>query len=168
MILVSRRLNRVGCGGFDVASLSSCVMNISLLALDQTLAVNPASIDTWYERGVALADAGDYLEALVSFNQALTLNSDFCAAWVFRSVMLVHLQRYVEALESCDRALALSPKDPEALLFRGVALQRLGRYKEAYGSYEKALGRGQKLTWWQNLKKVWKSLFWGQVSSQNL
>jgi tetratricopeptide (TPR) repeat protein len=160
----------VRCEGFDSRVVISRLMKISLPSLDQALTINPASSKTWYERGAALADAGNYIEALVNFNRALTLEPDDCAIWVFRSVVLVHLERYAEALVSCDRALALKPKDSEALLFRGVALQRLGRYQEAYGSYENALGRWQSPSgnWRQNLKKVWKSLTWDRIPSQNL
>jgi tetratricopeptide (TPR) repeat protein len=142
----------MGCEGSGVASFQLYI-TMSLIKLDQALTVNPASSKTWYERGCALADAGDYTEALVSFNRALTLQPDDVASWVFQSVMLIHLERYEEALRSCDRALEIKPKDAEALLFRGVALQRLGRYRGAYASYENALGR-----WHKPSRSVWQKV----------
>jgi tetratricopeptide (TPR) repeat protein len=140
-------------GGIWVSHRFYLYMKMSLIRLDQALTVNPASSKTWYDRGCALAEVGDYTEALVSFNQALILKHDDVAAWVFQSVMLIHLERFEEALRSCDRALEIKPKDPEALLFRGVALQRLGQYRKAYASYENALGRWRKpSSWGQRVK----------------
>jgi tetratricopeptide (TPR) repeat protein len=115
-------------------------MRKSLANPNQSTEANSESSVAWYSQGDALANMGNYDEALACFDKAVGIQPSHHAAWVFRGVMLIHLERYQEALESCNEALKFQPRDAEAWTFRGVALHRLGHYKAAYASYDKALG----------------------------
>lgn len=109
----------------------------------------------WYEKGEQLANAGEYVEALICFNQAVAIQPQDHASWVFRGVVLIHLLRYEEALASCEKALEIQPTDKQAWLFRGAALNHLGRYKQSYISYDKALGI-ERQSIWQKLAQMVK------------
>jgi tetratricopeptide (TPR) repeat protein len=115
-------------------------------SIAQTFAM-PADAATCYSRGVALADMGRYLEALIHFEQVLDLQPINEKALVFRGVVLIHLGRDQEALASCEAALQVNPYSTEAWMFRGVALQRLNQYQAAYRSYDRALGVQQRSPW---------------------
>lgn len=143
-------------------------MNRSLVNSDQTNSEQTESAECSsylinYQQGEALADTGNYAEALAVFDQIIALQPDHDGAWVFRGVVLIHLGRYQEALLSCDRAIEIYPANSEAWVFRGVALHRLGRYPEAYASYDRAT-RQKSISLWQKLKQTLKqrgaSLFW--------
>lgn len=114
---------------------------------------------TCYEQGEALANLGNYAEALVYFNQSVAMQPNYDAAWVFRGVVLIHLGQYQEALLSCDRAIEICPTNAEAWTFRGVALHRLDRYAEAYASYDRAVGKGF-ISLWQRLRPQRAYSFW--------
>lgn len=134
-------------------------MSNFLTNLDSPLVVDANDSVAWYNKGDALANQGEYTDALFCFEKVLEIRPDYAAAWVFRAVVLIHLERYEEALESSEKALTLQPKDPEAWTFRGVALHRLGNFRSAYASYDRALGmRRQSLwqQWTQQLRKLWK------------
>lgn len=130
---------------------------------EQTESAECSSCLINYKQGEALANIGNYAEALTIFDQIIALQPDHDAAWVFRGVVLIHLGRYQEALLSCDRAIEIYPANPEAWVFRGVALHRLGRYSEAYASYDRATNQ-KTVSPWQKLKQTLKqrgvSLFW--------
>jgi tetratricopeptide (TPR) repeat protein len=136
-------------------------MKKSLPNLNQPLIVNPDDSADWYRRGEALANLGNYDQALDCFNRAVEIQPSHHAAWIFRGVVLIHLLRYEEALASCNRAIEVAPRDPEAWIFRGVALQRLSRYPEAYASYDRALGIRRQSIWHkliQRLRSTWSLL----------
>ncbi|MGG6292896.1 tetratricopeptide repeat protein [Leptolyngbya sp. AN02str] len=121
--------------------------SFSLSGVSQLQAASAAESESWYWRGVALADEGQYAAALSWFDQGLNQQPLHLKGWVFRCVVLIHLERYEEALESCGKALEIQPDDAETWTFRGVALHRLSRYREAYASYERALGRTRATGW---------------------
>ncbi|MEA5448780.1 tetratricopeptide repeat protein [Leptolyngbya sp. CCNP1308] len=110
----------------------------ALELFEQSLAVQPHAVESWYGRAEALTCLGRYEDALASLEQAQTL-AGFASArlWVQKAAVLLWLNRLEAALNCCNRALWLTPHHSQAWLFRGVALHRLGRVKEAYRSYRR-------------------------------
>ncbi|MFQ4137888.1 tetratricopeptide repeat protein [Nodosilinea sp. PGN35] len=111
----------------------------ALELFEQSLALQPHAVESWYGRAEALTCLGRYEDALASLEQAQTL-AGFASArlWVQKAVVLLWLNRLETALNCCNQALWLAPDHTQAWLFRGVALHRLGRFKEAYRSYRRA------------------------------
>ncbi|NJL45921.1 MAG: tetratricopeptide repeat protein [Leptolyngbyaceae cyanobacterium SM2_3_12] len=92
----------------------------------------------WYDRGEALANAGDYARALRCFEEASIISSLDPEALLYQAVCLIHLDQPQKALAITDRLLSLAPNHPQGWLFRGVVLHRLGHYRAAYTSYDQA------------------------------
>jgi len=88
------------------------------------LELSPDNPDILVERGVTLASAQNYWEAIDDFNLVLEIDPARADALVFRA----SAYRYVDAVElaeaDIERALELDPGNPEGLLERGI-LRRL-------------------------------------------
>jgi tetratricopeptide (TPR) repeat protein len=120
---------------------------ILVLATALTLVILPAGTTAgdnfdainWYNKGVELAETGNYQEALTATEKSLDIQPNFSLAWTSKSGILVMLGRYSEALQSSERAITLRPDDVYAYCNRADALIGLGRYDEAVQAAEKVL-----------------------------
>ncbi len=93
-----------------------------------------------FDKGNALADSGQFEQAIESYDKALQFKPDFQMAWNNRGVALLNLGRFEEALESVDNALQIKPDlQHKAWNNRGIALAQLGRFEEALESIDNAL-----------------------------
>ncbi len=93
----------------------------------------------WYNKGVELAEAGNYQEALAATERSIGIQPNFSLAWTSKSGILVMLGEYSEALNASENAIALRPDDVYAYCNKADALAGLGRYDEAVHAAEKAL-----------------------------
>lgn len=95
-------------------------------AQSAALALVPDNVDLLIDRGVTLASAGKYWDALDDLNRALTIDPRRVDALVYRAAAW----RYAESLELAEedavRALALAPDNPDALLERGLIRKARG------------------------------------------
>jgi tetratricopeptide (TPR) repeat protein len=101
--------------------------------------VNPASIESWYYKGMALQKLGQHEKAVSCFGEALRLHPVFFEGLHDRGLSLTQLGRFNEALASSDEALAINALSWEAHFNRGIVLGALKRYEEEIESYDKAL-----------------------------
>jgi tetratricopeptide (TPR) repeat protein len=74
----------------------------------------------WIGRGVALARAGEYWEAIDNFNQALDRDSSSLEALVYRAAVYRLLGTPDLAADDVARALALDSSNPDALTELGM------------------------------------------------
>ena len=93
----------------------------------------------WYNKGVDLAEAGSYQEALAATDRSIEIQPNFSLAWTSKSGILVMLGNYSEALNASENAISLQPNDEYAYCNKANALIGLGRYDEAVRAAEQAL-----------------------------
>jgi tetratricopeptide (TPR) repeat protein len=105
------------------------------------LASSPNQPDALHYLGVALAQSGQFQEAVASLSQALIAQPNNAAAHIHYGNALAGLSRHAEALASYERAIALDTTLADAHYNRGVALAELGRHEAALASYEQAIAR---------------------------
>ncbi len=93
----------------------------------------------WYRRGINLATAKKYAEAVVAYDKAIQIKPDSFPLWFFKGNALYELQRYQEAVAAYDETIKLAPDFAQAWQDRGEALTQLKQYTEAIASYDKAI-----------------------------
>ena len=98
----------------------------------------------WYNKGVDLAEAGSYQEALAATDRSIEIQPNFSLAWTSKSGILVMLGNYSEALNASENAIALQPNDEYAYCNKADALLGLERYDEAMRAVEQAPGTGDR------------------------
>jgi tetratricopeptide (TPR) repeat protein len=92
-----------------------------------------------YNRGVDLAYAGQYNEALASIDEALEENNNFTLAVVTKAGILNALGRYPEAITAAEQALILDSENAPAWNNKAFALNQMGRYREGLIAAEMAV-----------------------------
>lgn len=112
---------------------------LSLVACNQAIAIDPMLTAAWSTKGVALSKLKRYEEAVAVFEQELAIDPTFAHDWVSLGVALDQLGRYEESLDAFDRALALDAKYFFTWYFKGMSLAELQRYEEALGAFDHAL-----------------------------
>ena len=90
-----------------------------------------ASAVSVYNRGLALANSGDFLGAEAAYRQAIALDPTLPEAWNGLGHSLKKQKRYQESLAAYDKALQLRPDFP-------LAMQYLGELYVAMGQLDKA------------------------------
>jgi predicted O-linked N-acetylglucosamine transferase (SPINDLY family) len=107
--------------------------------LEQAVASDAGSRETWFTHGCALQRLGRMPEALRSYDEALALDPAYVDALVNRAVVLLALKRPQDALAAVDAALAADPSALRAHINRGCALDALARREEALIAFDKVL-----------------------------
>ncbi len=79
-----------------------------------------------HNRGVSLAQAGQFERALADFSRTIELQSSYGNAWFNRGEVYYALGKYTEAIRDYDQALARLPGDLGAYTSRGHAYFQLG------------------------------------------
>ena len=74
----------------------------ALASYDQALAVDPANIAAWYNRGGALRDLGRVSEAVQSYDRVLDLNPDLAIAHHNRALCRLQLGDYAGGFEAYE------------------------------------------------------------------
>ena len=107
--------------------------------LDSAIEINPAHLDTQFDRATALEDLRRYKEALAGYDAVLALNPKFNEALFRRGNVLRELGRHMEALDCYKRLLSADPTHAKAWFKQGNTLHDLDRVNEALPSYERAV-----------------------------
>lgn len=123
---------RVKLGRFDAA----------LPVLEQACASEPANLEAWSYRALALAGLARDVEALACFDRALAIDRSGAALWLHSAQSQLRLDQKQAALASFDQALAIDPSHANAWSDRGSLLRELGRFDDAADSFEKAIAMG--------------------------
>ena len=106
----------------------------------------PESAYSWVDKGNAMAEQGNYDEAIKALDNATELDSQDKHIWMSKGLILTaHLGRYNESIEAYERAIQIDPNDADAWFGKGVALNKTGRYEEASQALNKATDLDPKL-----------------------
>ncbi|MET0554211.1 MAG: sulfatase-like hydrolase/transferase [Vicinamibacteria bacterium] len=104
------------------------------------LAAGPApDAAAWYERALALADAGRVAEAIGSAERALALDPSLPEVHNHLGVLRAARGELPQALAAFDEAVRLDTNNALGHANRGNALRSMGRLPEAKDAYEAAL-----------------------------
>lgn len=95
--------------------------------------------NTYYNRGLRLADKESYEDAIVRYSVAIRLKPDFPDAYNNRGIVYRKMGDYESAIANYDVAIRLKPTYAAAYNNRGFAYSKLGRYEEAVADYDKAI-----------------------------
>ncbi len=79
----------------------------------------------WYNKGIALLEAGRIEEAIKCFDSALDIDPGYAEAWVGKGLVLVILGRYEEALNCAEEALKINPNLSLASGLKKICLEKL-------------------------------------------
>jgi len=106
----------------------------------------PEAAYNWVDKGNALAEQGNYEEAIKALDNATKLNPQDKHIWMSRGLIFAaHLGRYNESIEAYERAIQIDPEDADAWFGKGAALNKTGRYEEAIQALNRATDLNPKL-----------------------
>jgi tetratricopeptide (TPR) repeat protein len=108
--------------------------------LNNAIKLQPNDAGSFYNRGVAYDDLGQYKRAIKDYNQAIILKPDYAEAFYNRGTINNTIGQYQRAIEDFDETIRLNPQDAEAYLGRGFACDKLGQYRRAIENYDKSIG----------------------------
>jgi Flp pilus assembly protein TadD len=91
----------------------------------------PAAAEAVYNRGLALAGAGDFAAAERQYREAIGLNPRLAEAWNGLGHSLKKQKRFDESLAAYGEALRLRPDFPLAMQYLGELYVDMGRMAEA-------------------------------------
>lgn len=94
---------------------------------------------TYYNRGTAYSNKGEYDKAIKDYNKAIELNPDFAGAYNNRGFAYYHQSDYDKAIENYNTAIELNPDDVGAYNNRGAAYANVGNYKKTIEDFTKAI-----------------------------
>ena len=95
--------------------------------------------NTYFNRGLALANKKNYEDAVLRYSVAIRLKADFPHAYNNRGIAYRRMGDYESAIANYDAAVRLKPDYAAAYNNRGYALGKIGRYKEAVADFDKAI-----------------------------
>jgi tetratricopeptide (TPR) repeat protein len=111
----------------------------ALHAFDQSIQMNPKSVESWRYKGIVLLLTYKYEEAMTFFDVAIALDPSFATAWNNKAEALYAMGRYDEAIIACDKAIQLDQKSADAWYAKALILE-----KEAQEAFAKAKELAQK------------------------
>ncbi|MDD2472404.1 MULTISPECIES: tetratricopeptide repeat protein [unclassified Methanoculleus] len=94
---------------------------------------------TWYHRGQAFCNSGNYNKAVVCYDKALELSPDDPVLWRRKGFALIKSCNYASAAACFDRALEIDPENAGAWQRKGYVLAQLGDHSGAVACYDEAL-----------------------------
>ena len=105
----------------------------------RALALNPDSVETYYNRANSFQALGNTARALADYSRAIEMKPDYAEARNNRGSLSAATGQYDRALDDFTRAIRLRPGYAEALANRAHAYQAKGSYREAIRDYDAAI-----------------------------
>lgn len=122
-------------------------MTEAIKCYDEVIKTNPEDKAYWNDqakiifnnKGINLAEQGEYESALSCFESALHIDDKYVDALYNMGNCLILLQRFKEALSYCDKVLSIDTAYIQALLNKGVIYYRLEDYDKAIYFFDKVI-----------------------------
>lgn len=128
--------NRLKNLGIDESLEGNHVKAAEYLA--QAIKLTPDDHNLWYQRGLALNEAGKYNEAFLDLTKAIQLNPQHANTYKARGQASLNLGNYDAAISDMDLVLSLSPREAQAYVNRGIARIRKGQKEAGCEDFGKA------------------------------
>lgn len=104
----------------------------------QAIALKP-TVETYYQRGNAQFDLGNYQAAVEDYTAALEKDSSYVAAYFNRGLAYLELNQLKAAVDDYTKAIEINSNDADAYYQRGLAYQRLKDYSAAIADYTQVI-----------------------------
>ena len=99
---------------------------------------DPQSPEALNNKGIALAESGNYKASLDKFKTAIMSGVNHYEIWFNRGKILFITGRYDDAITSATTAIELKQDLASAWIVKGMSLQALNRIKKANEAFAKA------------------------------
>lgn len=93
---------------------------------------------TYFNAGLALYQAGEYVEAARAFNKVIELNPEDTEAYELVGAAYLMAEDFEQATAALEKLVELIPNDADAWNNLGIAYSQLGRKEKALQAYTKA------------------------------
>ena len=114
-------------------------INRAIEVYSHAIELNPNSIYTYNNRGVAYESKGGFDRAIADYTKAIQLNPNYADAYFNRGAAYLKTGEFEQVLDDCNRAIELKPDYAEGYFNRGVAYGAKGDYDRAIADYTKAI-----------------------------
>ena len=101
--------------------------------------INPELFQTYFFRGVAKFNLGDYVGARSDFSKAVSLHPYFTHAFHYRGITQERLNNYNSALKDYNLALEIDPVNPDIYSSRGFTRMLLNDTTGSLQDYNEAI-----------------------------
>ena len=98
-----------------------------------------AQIATLTQKGIALHQQGNFVEAQVIYEQILVTKPDHFDALQLLGVLFAQVKKYPQAVKFLSKALEINPNHLGTINNKGNALKDLKRFEEALASYDQVI-----------------------------
>jgi tetratricopeptide (TPR) repeat protein len=116
----------------------------SIVCSDKAIELNSHSIDSWYNKGLALSNLGQYDKAIQCYDKVIEIDPDYVPVWNSKGNAFDHLGKFHESIKSYDRVLEKDPQNIIALYNKGLAFSNLRKFEEAIKCYDRVLEKDTK------------------------
>jgi len=136
-INLTEAISAYRCGNRDEA------LRISRAILES----EPNNAGAHYVLGIARADAGEPIKALLALQRAVSLAPENASFHITLGNLYLVLERDAEATRAFSQALSIAPNSAPAHANLATTLKRQGRLEEAVAEFRIALGLLRSSTW---------------------
>ncbi len=112
------------------------------------------------QRGQALAQQGNYTEAIRNYTLAISLEPANALSYALRASAKTKALWYEPAIDDYSLAIKLNGNDTQSLLNRGITYIKLGKYTEAIQDFDRVIGLQDdfSLAWFMRAEAKYKSI----------
>ncbi len=123
----------------DEADKSAELESQALADFETAVKLDPTHWKAMQNRGVSLAQLGEYEKALSDFDRVIQLKPEYANAWFNRGEIRCEQGNFEQALADYNQVLRLDPADSGARTGRGHTYFQLRRFREALDDYNLAV-----------------------------
>lgn len=103
------------------------------------LAQNENDAGSWFKKGAALIELGNYSEAIAAYERVIDISPSNASAWNQKGVALALMGRYNESIDSFKKATEIDQMYAVSWYNKGKILTLMSKYEEAIQSYDEAI-----------------------------
>lgn len=105
----------------------------------QAIALNPASLDAYYNRGFINYKQNKLTEAIADFEKAVSIDPAYPDAYYNRALAYYKKGSYDLAIADYNKVMELSPAATDALYGRGLCYYKKNNIKQAIADFDKVI-----------------------------